>query len=124
MGDLSVWFQYERSEVTNPGYSDWKLKKRKQFHPVLVGWTNCAIRIITCAMNAPAWAGIPLLLLLIWAMFKSEFIIFKRINIVISLRSHTRSTTKAKQRHIFLQLTVYYFFETSLLLIRFVGLIL
>ena len=51
MGDLTVWFQYERSEVTNPGYSDWKLKKRKQFH--LVGWTNGAIRIITCAMNAP-----------------------------------------------------------------------
>ena len=41
MGDLTVWFQYERSEVTNPGYSDRKLKKRKQFH--LVGWTSCAI---------------------------------------------------------------------------------
>lgn len=74
MGDLTVWFQYERSEVTNPGYSDWKLKKRKQFH--VVGRTNCAIRIITCAMIASAWAGIQLLLLLIWAMFKSAFIIF------------------------------------------------
>ena len=57
MGDLTVWFQYERSEVTNPGYSDWKLKKRKQFH--LVGRTNCAIRIITCAMIASALGGDP-----------------------------------------------------------------
>lgn len=34
MGDLTVCFQYERSEVINPGYSYWKLKKRKQFHLV------------------------------------------------------------------------------------------
>ena len=33
MGDLTVWFQYERSEATNPRYSDWKLKKKKTVSP-------------------------------------------------------------------------------------------
>lgn len=75
MGDLTVWFQYERNEATNSGYFDWKLKKKDSF---TLGRMDqlCHPHNHLCYESSPSFSGlergIPLLLQ-IWTMFKSFY---------------------------------------------------